>query len=54
MKVFLDNPEFILVIKTHTQDNGRVTNYSYMSAGEPLNIILIGDIRQKDKLHLKV
>ena len=53
MKVFLDNPEFILVIKTHTQDNGRVTNYSYMSAGEPLNIILIGDIRQKDKIASK-
>ena len=50
MDAFLENDEYVLVIKTHTQDNGRITSYSYLSAGEPLNTILIGDYRQKDKI----
>lgn len=50
MDAFSDYSEYVLVIKTHTQDNGRVTYCSYLSAGEPLNTILIGDIRQKDKI----
>ena len=53
MEAFFSNPEYVLVIKTHTQDDGRVTNYSYISAGGPLNTILIGDIRQKHKIASK-
>lgn len=50
MDAFSDNSEYVLVIKTHTQDNGRVTYLSYLSAGKPLNTVLIGDIRQKEKI----
>lgn len=42
--------EFILVIKTHPQDNGKITNYAYLDSEEPSNIILIGDIIQKNHI----
>ena len=36
--------DFVFVMKTHTQDNGKVTNYAYLDSGNPSNVILIGDI----------
>ena len=42
--------EFVFVMKTHTQDNGKVTNYAYLDSENPSNVILIGDIRQRDKI----
>ena len=42
--------EFIFVMKTHTQDNGKVTNYAFLDSGSPSNVILIGDIRQRGKI----
>jgi hypothetical protein len=38
--------DFIFVIKTHPQDNGKVTHYAYLDSGKPFNVILIGDITQ--------
>ena len=40
----------ILVIKTHTQDDGKVTDYAFLDSGSPSNVILIGDVRQKSKI----
>ena len=40
----------ILVIKTHTQDDGKVTDYAFLDSGSPSNVILIGDVRQKNKI----
>lgn len=42
--------EFILVIKTHPQDNGKITNYAYLDMEKPSNVILIGDIVQKNHI----
>jgi hypothetical protein len=42
--------EFILVIKIHPQDNGNITNQAYLNSSRPLNVILIGDIKQKSKI----
>ena len=42
--------DYILVIKTHTQDNGKITYYSYCDADRPTNVHLIGDVRQKGKM----
>jgi hypothetical protein len=42
--------EFVFVIKTHSQDNGKITNYAYLDSGKPLNVILIGDITQRSKI----
>lgn len=39
--------EYCLVIKTHAQDNGRITNYAFLDSNQPENTILIGDILQK-------
>jgi hypothetical protein len=50
MGYFSSLKEFIFVIKTHTQDNGKVTNYAYLDSGSPSNVILIGDIRQKSEI----
>ena len=47
---FSKSKEFVFVIKTHPQDNGKVTNYAYLDSGEPPNVILIGDIMQKSKI----
>ena len=42
--------EFVFVIKTHPQDNGKITNYAFLDSGKPTNVILIGDITQKSKI----
>ena len=42
--------EFVLAIKTHPQDNGRVTNQAYLDSVRPSNVILIGDIKQGNKM----
>ena len=47
---FSNFEDYILVIKTHTQDTGKITYSSYCDANSPSNIILIGDVRQKLKL----
>ena len=50
MKYFSNNQDHVLVIKTHTQDDGKITHYSYLDAKRPENIFLIGDKTQKGKL----
>ena len=50
MKYFDDIKDHVLVIKTHTQDNGKITHYSYLDSNSPENVILIGDITQKNKM----
>ena len=47
---FANNPDFTFVIKTHTQDDGKITNYAYLDAGQPSNIILVGDSTQKKSI----
>jgi hypothetical protein len=42
--------EFIFVIKTHPQDNGKITNYAYLDSAKPSNVILIGDVAQKNSI----
>jgi len=42
--------DFIFVIKTHPQDNGKVSNYAYLDSVKPSNVILIGDAAQKSKI----
>jgi len=42
--------EFVFVMKTHSQDNGTVTNYAYLDSGKPSNVILIGDITKGRKI----
>ena len=50
MNYFSKIEEYILIIKTHTQDNGKITHYSYVDAESPENVILIGDETQKGKI----
>ena len=50
---FSNNPDCMLAIKTHTQDDGKITHYAYMDAGQPSNIVLIGDATQKKKMASK-
>ena len=45
--------EFVFVIKTHSQDNGKITNYAYVDSGKPSNVTLIGDITQRSKIASK-
>lgn len=47
---FSKNTEFTFVVKTHSQDDGSITNYAFLDAGKPSNIILIGDAYQKKKI----
>ena len=47
---FSKSKEFVFVIKTHPQDNGKVTHYAYLDSSGPSNVILIGDIMQKSKI----
>ena len=47
---FSEFQDYIFVIKTHTQDSGKITYYSYSDAGSPSNVFLIGDIRQKREI----
>ena len=48
--MFLRIKDSILVIKTHPQDNGKITNYAYLDSDKPSNVILIGDITQRGKI----
>ena len=41
---------FVFVIKTHPQDNGKISNYAYIDSAKPSNVILIGDKTQRDKI----
>lgn len=50
MRYFSNKRDLILVLKTHTQDDGRITNYAYIDSGRPSNIFLIGDSTQEGKL----
>ncbi|MDC0509689.1 hypothetical protein OAO31_05300 [Gammaproteobacteria bacterium] len=50
MSYFSGIKNLILVIKTHTQDDGKVTDYAFLDSASPSNIILIGDVRQKSKI----
>ena len=47
---FASNSEFTFVLKTHTQDDGKITNYAYLDSGQPSNIFLIGDETQRTKI----
>ena len=47
---FSNIKEFFLVIKTHPQDNGKITNYAYLDSAKASNVILIGDITQKNNI----
>ena len=40
--------------KTHTQDNGKITYYSYCDVDKPTNVHLVGDVRQRGKLPLNL
>ena len=42
--------EFVLVMKTHPQDNGHILNQAYLDSSRPSNVILIGDIKQGSKI----
>ena len=50
---FANNSEFTFVLKTHTQDDGKITNYAYLDSGQPSNIFLIGDASQRTKIASK-
>jgi len=50
---FANNSEFTFVLKTHTQDDGKITNYAYLDSGQPSNIFLIGDAAQRTKIASK-
>ena len=50
---FSSKKDFILVVKTHRQDNGNISNCAYEDAGKPTNIKFIGDILQKYKMKSK-
>ncbi len=51
VECFSRSKEFVLVIKTHPQDNGTITNYAYLDSKSPSNVILIGDITQKGQIN---
>ncbi len=42
--------DFILVIKTHPEDTGRVTNLAFMDSSKPSNVFLIGDTQRGRKM----
>jgi hypothetical protein len=42
--------ELVLVMKTHPQDNGKITSQAYFDSSRPSNVILIGDIKQANKI----
>lgn len=48
---FSRSKEFVLVIKTHPQDKGTITNYAYLDSKSPSNVILIGDKTQKGQIN---
>ena len=50
MEEFSSLKDHILVLKTHPQDNGKITDYAYQSALQPSNVILIGDATRAGSL----
>ena len=42
--------DYIFIIKTHSQDDGKITYYAFKDACKPSNCILIGDTKQKKKM----
>ena len=50
---FSNNKDFVLFIKTHHQDNGNITNKAFINCGRPSNVMLIGDIKQKNNIKSK-
>lgn len=42
--------DFLLVVKTHPQDDGYVTSCAYLDSHAGSNIVLIGDAAQKDNI----
>jgi hypothetical protein len=50
IKHFSSMKKNVFVIKTHPQDNGKVTNYAYHNAGSPSNVMLVGDVAQRSKI----
>lgn len=53
IREFSSLKDHVLIMKTHTQDNGKITSHSYRDAGQPENVILIGDSRQKRRMASK-
>lgn len=47
---FSELKDFTLVIKTHPQDDGKITNYAYLDSKNPSNVILIGDEAKKGQM----
>ena len=47
MDHFSNLKDFIFVLKTHPQDNGKVTNYAHIDSEAFSNLFFIGDMRQK-------
>lgn len=49
---FSSKNDFLLVVKTHRQDAGKITNNAYEDNNRPSNVILVGDKLQKRNLNL--
>tara|TARA_Y200000002_G_scaffold382956_1_gene402236 strand:- start:1901 stop:3673 length:1773 start_codon:yes stop_codon:yes gene_type:complete len=47
---FSEKNEFILIVKTHPQDKGRITNRAFIETGMSKKIILVGDAAQRGKM----
>ena len=47
---FSNSKEYIFVIKTHPQDNGKITNHAYLKSKKSTNIFLVGDEAQENKM----
>lgn len=47
---FSNSEEYNFVIKTHPQDDGKITHYAYLNSPKSSNIFLIGDEAQKNKM----
>ena len=56
MSAFAADSDHTLVIKIHPSDDGMATHRAYLSAGEPLNVLLVANTsrRQYPSTHFKV
>ena len=50
IEYFSDESNYVLVMKTHTQDLGRITHNAFEDVGSPSNVLLVGDSRQKTRI----
>lgn len=50
IEYFSDESNYVLVMKTHTQDLGRITYNAFEDVGSPSNVLLVGDSRQKSRI----